>query len=42
MDEYRRQSERIQIKICVMLLGLLFDGLLVLPRIGQYIWIAAC
>jgi hypothetical protein len=37
MEEYRRQLERIQIKICIFLLALLFGGLLVLPWIGQSI-----
>jgi prepilin signal peptidase PulO-like enzyme (type II secretory pathway) len=41
MEEYRRRLERTQIKICVLLLVLLFGGLLLLPRIGQIIWIAA-
>ena len=40
MDQYRRQLERIEIKICAILFALLFGGLLVLPRIGEYIWIA--
>jgi hypothetical protein len=39
MEEYRRRLERIQIKICVVLILLLFGGLLILPRIGQVIWI---
>ncbi len=39
MEEYRRRLERSQIKICVLLLVLLFGGLLALPRIGQIIWI---
>ena len=41
MEEYRRRLERTQIKICVLQLVLLFGGLLLLPRIGQIIWIAA-
>jgi hypothetical protein len=40
MEQYRRRLERTQIKICVILLVLLFGGLLTLPRIGQLIWIA--
>jgi hypothetical protein len=40
MEEYRRRLERIQIKICVVLIFALFIGLLILPRIGQIIWIA--
>jgi hypothetical protein len=40
MEEYRRRLERIQINICVVLTLALFGGLLVLPRIGQIIWIA--
>jgi hypothetical protein len=40
MVEYWRRLERTQIKICVLLLILLFGGLLVLPRIGQIVWIA--
>ena len=39
MEEYRRRLERTQIKFCVLLLVLLFGGLLVLPRVGQIIWI---
>jgi hypothetical protein len=40
MEEYRRRLERIQINICVVLTLALFGGLLILPRIGQIIWIA--
>ena len=40
MDEYRRRLDRTQIKLCVLLTALLFIGLLILPRIGQAIWIA--
>jgi hypothetical protein len=40
MEEYRRRLERTQIKICLLLLVLLFGGLLVLPRVGQIIWVA--
>jgi hypothetical protein len=40
MEEYRRRLERTQLKIYAALLVLLFGGLLVLPRIGQVIWIA--
>ena len=40
MEEYRRRLERIQINICVVLILALFGGLLILPRIGQIIWIA--
>lgn len=40
MEQFRRQLERIQIRICIFLLVLLFGGLLVLPWIGQCIWIA--
>jgi hypothetical protein len=40
MEHYRRRLERTQIKICVLLLVLLFGGLLILPPIGQVIWIA--
>jgi hypothetical protein len=40
MEQYRRQLERVQIRICIFLLVLLFGGLLVLPWIGQCIWIA--
>ncbi len=40
MDEYRRQLERTEIKICVILLVLLFGGVSILPWIGQVIWIA--
>jgi hypothetical protein len=40
MEQYRRRLERTQIKICVLLLVLLFGGLLTLPWIGQVIWIA--
>ena len=40
MEEYRRRLERTQLKICVLLLVLLFGGVLILPRIGQAIWIA--
>jgi hypothetical protein len=40
MDQYQRQLDRIQISICAILFVLLFGGILVLPRIGQYIWIA--
>ena len=39
MEQYRRRLERTQIKICVLLLVLLFGGLLTLPWIGQVIWI---
>jgi hypothetical protein len=40
MNEYRRRLERTQIKFCVLLILLLFAGLLILPRIGQVVWIA--
>jgi hypothetical protein len=40
MEECRRRLERIQINICVVLTLALFGGLLILPRIGQIIWIA--
>ena len=40
MNEYRRRLERTQIKFCVLLILLLFTGLLILPRIGQVVWIA--
>jgi hypothetical protein len=40
MEEYRRRLERTQIEICLLLLVLLFGGLLVLPRVGQFIWVA--
>jgi hypothetical protein len=40
MEEYRRRLERMQIKICLLLVVLLFGGLLVPPRVGQIIWIA--
>ena len=40
MDEYRRRLDRTQIKLCALLTALLFIGLLILPRIGQAIWIA--
>jgi hypothetical protein len=40
MEQYRRRLERTQIKICVLLLVMLFAGLLTLPWIGQVIWIA--
>jgi hypothetical protein len=40
MNEYRRRLERTQIKFCVLLILLLFTGLLILPRIGQFVWIA--
>jgi hypothetical protein len=40
MEEYRRRLERIQVNICVVLTLALFGGLLILPRIGQIIWIA--
>jgi hypothetical protein len=40
MEQYRRRLEHTQIKICVLLLVLLFGGLLTLPWIGQVIWIA--
>jgi hypothetical protein len=40
MEQYRRRLERTQIKICILLLVLLFGGLLTLPWIGQVIWIA--
>jgi hypothetical protein len=39
MEEYRRRLERTQLKIYAALLVLLFGGLLMLPRIGQLIWI---
>ena len=39
MEEYWRRLERTQIKICVLFLALLFGGVLILPRIGQAIWI---
>jgi hypothetical protein len=39
MNEYRRR-QRTQIKFCVLLILLLFIGLLILPRIGQVVWIA--
>ena len=39
MNEYRRRLERTQIKFCVLLILLLFIGLLILPRIGQIVWI---
>jgi hypothetical protein len=40
MNEYRRRLERTQIKFCVLLILLPFTGLLILPRIGQVVWIA--
>ena len=40
MEEYWRRLERTQLKICVLLLVVLFGGVLILPRIGQAIWIA--
>ena len=40
MNEYRRRLERTQITLCVLLILLLFFGLLILPRIGQVVWIA--
>jgi hypothetical protein len=40
MNEYRRRLQRTQIKFCVLLILLLFIGLLILPRIGQIVWIA--
>ena len=40
MDQYQRQLDRTQITICAILLALLFGGTLVLPWIGQCIWIA--
>ena len=40
MEQYRRRLERTQIKICVLLLVMLFAGLLTLPWIGQVVWIA--
>jgi hypothetical protein len=40
MNEYRRRLERTQIRFCVLLILLLFIGLLILPRIGQIVWIA--
>jgi hypothetical protein len=40
MEEYRRRLERTQLKIYAALLVLLFGGLLILPWIGQVIWIA--
>ena len=40
MNGYRRRLERTQIKFCVLLILLLFTGLLILPRIGQVVWIA--
>ena len=40
MEEYRRRLERTQLKIYAALLVLLFGGILILPRIGQVIWIA--
>jgi hypothetical protein len=40
MEKYRRRLEHTQIKICVLLLLLLFGGLLILPWIGQVVWIA--
>ena len=39
MNEYRRRLERTQIKFCVLLIILLFIGLLILPRLGQIVWI---
>ena len=39
MNEYRRRLERTQITLCVLLILLLFFGLLILPRIGQVVWI---
>jgi hypothetical protein len=40
MEEYKRRLERTQLKIYTALLVLLFGGLLILPWIGQVIWIA--
>jgi hypothetical protein len=40
MEEYRRRLEHTQLKIYAALLVLLFGGLLILPWIGQVIWIA--
>lgn len=40
MDEYRGRLERTEIKICVILILSLFAGVLILPWIGQVIWIA--
>jgi hypothetical protein len=40
MEENRRRLERTQLKIYAALLVLLFGGLLILPWIGQVIWIA--
>jgi hypothetical protein len=40
MNEYRRRLERTQIKFCFLLILLLFIGLLILPHIGQIVWIA--
>jgi hypothetical protein len=39
MEEHRRRLERTQLKIYAALLVLLFGGLLILPWIGQVIWI---
>jgi hypothetical protein len=41
MEEYRCRLERTQIEIRLLLLVLLFGGLLVLPPVGQIIWVAA-
>jgi hypothetical protein len=40
MNEYRRRLERTQIKLCILLILSLFIGLLILPPIGQVVWIA--
>jgi hypothetical protein len=43
MDEYQHRLERAKFKIDAALLALLFGGILILPGIGQLIWIAcAC